>query len=160
MLGKVWALYTSTAFESTRAHDIFHSSDWIQVLTLSFVLLFQLPSPYLSSAAFSPSFSPTGGKVKLRKKQTNKKPQSNTSGEVFQCLFCLEVCLIVKISLLPLPMGNKILRTLCSQWMKHLAVNHVGINFSVELVCAQGTWLHCLSGLLVHLFRSDSGLVG
>lgn len=152
------ALYTSTAFQSTGAHDIFCSWDWMQVLTQSFLLLFQLPSPHLCSAAFSPSFSPADGKIKLRKKKTRKKqkPQPITSGEVFQCLFWPELWLIVKISLLPLPMGTEILRTLCSQQMKHLVVNHVGIYFRVKLVCAQGRWLHSLRGLQSHLFRSDS----
>lgn len=45
-------------------------------------------------------------KNNLRKKQKNKKTQPNTSEEVFQYLFCPEQWLIVKISLLPLPMGN------------------------------------------------------
>lgn len=67
------ALYTSTAFQSTGARDIFCSSDWKQVLTQSFVLLFQLSPPYLSSAAFSHPFSPTDGKIKLRKETGKQK---------------------------------------------------------------------------------------
>lgn len=112
------------------------------VLTQSFAVLFQLPSPYLSSALLAPSFSPTNREIKLRKPRKTKNSNLQFLGKSFSTCFHPELGWKDEISLLPFPMGKKVVKTLCSEWMKHFVVNHFGNNFSVELDCAQGRWSH------------------
>lgn len=113
------------------------------VLTQSVAVLLHLPSSYLSFALFSPSFSPTNREIKLRKKQKNKTPQTfNFYGNVSVLVSTLNRGGKLKYLFSLSPWEKKVVKTLCSEWMKCFVVNSFGISFSVELDCAQMRWSH------------------
>lgn len=100
------------------------------VLRQSFAVLFQFPWLYLSSVLFSPSFSPTSREIKLRKHRNPKSPNPSNFDEIFQYLFPSYTEVESWNTSSPSPHGRKeVVKTLCSEWMKH----SIGINFSVEL---------------------------